>query len=66
MSALSGAIARYSLTKDAEDKTHVKLHPERSLEVSKGMPDRIPPMSIVVHSTYPYPEAPGLGALGAT
>jgi len=52
---------RYSLTREAEDKTDVELRPERNLEVSKAMSDRIPPMSIVVYSTYRLnPEDPGL------
>jgi hypothetical protein len=52
---------RYSLTREAEDKTSVELRPERSLEVSTAMSDRIPPMSIVVYSTYCLnPEDPGL------
>jgi hypothetical protein len=54
-------LQRYSLTKDAEDKTNVVLRPDRTLEVSKDLPDRIPPMSIVVYSTYRLnPEDPGL------
>jgi hypothetical protein len=43
---------RYSLTKEAEDKTSVTLNPERSFEVSKTLVDHVPPMSIVVYSTY--------------
>jgi hypothetical protein len=43
---------RYSLTKAAEDKTSVALNPERSIEVSKTLTDHVPPMSIVVYSTY--------------
>jgi hypothetical protein len=54
-------LQRYSLTKDAEDKTYVELRPERTREVSSGLSDRIPPMSIVVYSTYRRnPEDPGL------
>jgi hypothetical protein len=54
-------LVRYSLSKDAEDKADVKLRPERSLEVSKNLSDRIPPMSIVVYSTFRLnPEDPGL------
>jgi hypothetical protein len=52
---------RYSLSKDAEDKADVELRPERTLEVRKDLSDRIPPMSIVVYSTYRLnPEDPGL------
>ena len=43
---------RYSLTKEAEDKTSVDIHPERSFDVSKTLTDQVPPMSIVVYSTY--------------
>jgi len=54
-------LVRYSLSKDAEDKADVKLRPERTLEVRKDLSDRIPPMSIVVYSTYRLnPEDPGL------
>jgi len=45
-------LQRYALTKEIEDKPGVDLHPERSFEVSKVLADRIPPMSIVVYSTY--------------
>jgi hypothetical protein len=52
---------RYSLTKDAEDEADVKLRPEPTLEVRKDLTDRIPPLSIVVYSTYCLdPEDPGL------
>jgi hypothetical protein len=52
---------RYSLTKESEDKSKVDLRPERELEVNKSLSDRIPPMSIVVYSTYRLnPEDPGL------
>jgi hypothetical protein len=51
----------HGLTKDAEDKTYVELRPERTLEVTTGLSDRIPPMSIVVYSTYRLnPEDPGV------
>jgi hypothetical protein len=54
-------LQRYLLTKDAEDKAKVELRPERTLEVSRGLSDRIPPMSIVVYSTYRLnPEDSGL------
>ena len=54
-------LARYSLSKDAEDKAEVKLRPERTLEVRKDLSDRIPPMSIVVYSTYRLnPDDPGM------
>jgi hypothetical protein len=45
-------LQRYSLTKEAEDKTSVVLNPERSFEVSKTLADRVQPMCIVVYSTY--------------
>jgi alpha-L-arabinofuranosidase len=45
-------LERYSLTKEAEDKVNVEVRPERSFEVSKTLADHIPPMSIVVYSTY--------------
>jgi len=45
-------LQRYSLGKEAEDKTTVNLHPERAIEVSKTLTDRVAPMSIVVYSTY--------------
>jgi len=54
-------LARYSLSRDAEDKAEVKLRPERTLEVRKDLSDRIPPMSIVVYSTYRLnPDDPGM------
>lgn len=54
-------LQRYSLTKEAEDKTNVEIRPERELEAGRAMSDRIPPMSIVVYSTYRLnPEDPGL------
>jgi hypothetical protein len=45
-------LQRYSLTKEAEDKVNVEIKPERSFEVSAALKDRVPPMSIVVYSTY--------------
>ena len=52
---------RYSLSQDAEDKAKVELRPERTLEVRKDLSDRVPPMSIVVYSTYRLnSEDPGL------
>ena len=45
-------LQRYSLTQEAEDKVHVELKPERSFQVDKAIQDMIPPMSIVVYSTY--------------
>lgn len=45
-------LQRYSLTKEAQDKSHVALNPERMIEVSKEFKDRIAPESIVVYSTY--------------
>ncbi|MGH9617878.1 MAG: cellulase family glycosylhydrolase, partial [Acidobacteriaceae bacterium] len=45
-------LQRYSLTKDAEDKCAVELRPERSIDVSQQLVDRVAPMSIVVYSTY--------------
>jgi len=54
-------LARYTLTKDAEDKTNVELRPESVHEVSKDLSDRIPPESIVVFSTYQLnPDDPGV------
>jgi hypothetical protein len=39
----------------------VELRPERPVEVSAGLSDRIPPTSIVVYSTYRLnPEDAGL------
>lgn len=43
---------RYALTKEEEDKCNVDLHPNRSVDVSNTLSDRISPMSIVVYSTY--------------
>ena len=43
---------RYALAKDAEDKVHVEIRPELSFQVSDSLTDKIPPMSIVVYSTY--------------
>ena len=55
------SLQRYSLTKEAEDKTSVVLNPERSFAVSKTLTDHVPPMSIVVYSTYSLKDAdPGL------
>ena len=45
-------LQRYSFTKDAEDKAMVDLRPERTFEVSAALSDPLPPMSIVVYSTY--------------
>ena len=45
-------LQRYSLTKEIEDKVNVEIHAERSFEVSTTLKDRVPPMSIVVYSTY--------------
>jgi hypothetical protein len=54
-------LARYELTREAEDKSNVDLRPERTLEVTKALSDRIPPMSIVVYSTYALnPDDPGV------
>ena len=50
--AVPARLQRYALTKEAEDKCTVELRAERSLEVSKALSDGIPPMSIVVYSTY--------------
>ncbi len=43
---------RYSLTKETEDRSKVELQADRTLNVSGAFTDRIPPMSIVVFSTY--------------
>lgn len=45
-------LQRYSLTKADEDKTRVDLRPERSVSVADKLTDQIPPMSIVIYSTY--------------
>jgi hypothetical protein len=52
---------RYTLGKETEDRSHVTLEPERAVEVTKTLTDRIPPMSIVVYSTCKLgAEEPGL------
>ena len=52
---------RYSLTRESEDKSIVDLEADRSVDVKKELPDTIPPMSIVVYSTYKLAaDAPGL------
>jgi hypothetical protein len=43
---------RYALTKEMEDRSSVDLRSDRSIEVSSALSDRIPPMSIVVYSTF--------------
>ena len=43
---------RYSLTKETEDRSKVELRSDRALDVSGSFTDRVPPMSIVVYSTY--------------
>jgi len=43
---------RYSLTKETEDRSKVDLRSDRALDVSESFTDRVPPMSIVVYSTY--------------
>ena len=54
-------LQRYSLTKEAQDKSQVSINPERTIEVAKDFKDRIPPESIVVYSTYTLrAEEPGL------
>ena len=45
-------LQRYSVGREAEDKTNVIIHPERSIEVTNSLTDHIAPMSIVVYSTY--------------
>jgi hypothetical protein len=45
-------LQRYSLTKEAEDKVNVDLSPDHTFQVTKTLKDKIPPMSIVVYSTY--------------
>jgi hypothetical protein len=50
-------LQRYALTREAEYKSHVEIHPERSLDVGKEFTDLVPPMSIVVYSTYDLPSA---------
>jgi hypothetical protein len=54
-------LQRYSLTRDAEGKVNVEIRPERTFEVRTALSDSIPPMSIVVYSTYHLnPADPGL------
>jgi len=43
---------RYSLTREAEDRASVELQPEPGLDVAKLLTGHIPPMSIVVYSTF--------------
>lgn len=52
---------RYALTREAENKSYVELRPDRTLEASKEFTDHVPPMSIVVYSTYSLAAAdPGI------
>jgi hypothetical protein len=54
-------LQRYALTKEDEGKCSVDVRPERNFVVSESLSDRIPPMSIVVYSTYSLnAEDPGL------
>jgi hypothetical protein len=60
---LSGPVRlyRYAITKENEDRCDVDLHPQRSMDVSNVLSDSIPPMSIVVYSSYLlYPSDPGV------
>lgn len=43
---------RYAFRKEDEDRCQVDLHPQTSFDISDMLSDRIPPMSIVVYSTY--------------
>ena len=43
---------RYAITRENEDRCNVDLRPLMSMDVSDMLSDRIPPMSIVVYSTY--------------
>ena len=43
---------RYSLTREAEDRAGVELQPEPGLDVARVLTGHIPPMSIVVYSTF--------------
>jgi hypothetical protein len=45
-------LSRYAMTKAERDKAEVNLQPQRKLEVTRLLSDRIPAMSIVVYSTY--------------
>lgn len=52
---------RYAITKENEDKCDVDLHPQGSIDVSNVLSDSIPPMSIVVYSSYSLnPGSPGV------
>lgn len=54
-------LQRYSLSREAEDEVYVSIHPECSFEVSNGLADKVPPMSIVVYTTYTLnPEDSGI------
>jgi len=55
---LSAAVtlSRYAMTKAERDRAEVDLLPQRKIEVSVPLRDRIPGMSIIAYSTY------GLGA----
>jgi hypothetical protein len=54
-------LQRYSLSKEDEDQVDISVHPESSFEVSSVLTDTVPPMSIVVYSTYRlYPEDAGI------
>lgn len=55
------SLQRYSFTKEMEDKENVDLGSDRSIVVSQTLSDVIPPMSIVVYSTYSLgPKDPGI------
>lgn len=45
-------LQRYAFTREMEDRSSVDLRSDRSIEVSRALSDRVPPMSIVVYSTY--------------
>jgi hypothetical protein len=43
---------RYAITKEDEDKCRVDLEPQRGVDVSDTLADRVQPMSISVYSTF--------------
>jgi hypothetical protein len=52
---------RYAVTRANEDKCSVDLRPQTSMDVRDMLSDRIPPMSIVVYTTYSLDSSdPGL------
>jgi hypothetical protein len=43
---------RYAMTRAERDRTDVQIRPGRKLDAAKAFADRIPPLSIVVYSSY--------------